>query len=508
MSSDDTPDVLVFNPLPWERELRGPIPNHVIEPRGEPGDPTAGRHFQDRDRNRGLPAAFGDGSEDPLAPSGTVLPPTTVPGYGYAVVSSDALVEVDPVTFSERRTVETESYRLRFDRDRGGISSFYDKRTGEELRDADAEWPLAGFVHEQVADTEHPNPRQLLFDFSDVDWGVAAAGLPGAESGFNPDWHAERVGPESVRRHRVYETPLGYDVRQRLAVPHLASDVSLRVLVPHTRRPVVVEAEWTMSQRTHPEATYLAFPFDVPDPTPRIDVGGTPIQPGSNQLPGGCYDYYTVQNWVDVSGPEGGVTVGTPLNPMVQFGGFHFAEDQSAFSPGNGHLYGWITNNYWDTNFRAHQPGRVRARYHLYPHTGFDEDRAHRVGRNAAHWQPAAQTCAEPTTSDAPLPAEGQLLDLPEPPVLVLQVRPTAEDGGVFHPGGAERDDRMLLVLRNASDSPSEATVGNATLAVTDAERTDPYGRAADGSLSTTEDGVELELEARETAGVVLTTTV
>lgn len=507
MSEESETGVFVFNPLPWERELRGPVAEHVLDPRGEPGDPTAGRHFQDRDKERGLPAAFADGTDDPMAPSGTVLPPTSVPGYGYALVSSDDLVEVDPVTFSERATVETDAYALRFDRDRGGIASLRDRQLGRELVDTTADWPLAGFVHEQVADTEHPSPRQLLFDFADVDWGVAAAGLPGAESGFNPDWRAERRGPERVRRHRVYETPLGYDVRQRLAVPHLESDVSLRVLVPDGRRPIVVEATWAMSQRTHPEATYLAFPFDVPDPTPRIDVGGTPVRPGADQLPGGCYDYYTTQHWVDVSGADAGVTVGTPLNPVVQFGDFHFGEVQSSFDPADGHLYGWVTNNYWDTNFRASQPGRVRARYHLSPHDGFDETRAHRVGRDAAHWEPAAQTLAEPPAADVGFAARGQLLDLPEPPVLVLQVRSAGTDDGIFHPGGPTVDDRILLVLRNASDESATATVQSTELAVTDAERTDPYGSSTAETLAVADGTVDVELGGRETVGLLLSAT-
>ena len=49
-------------------------------------------------------------------------------------------------------------------------------------------------------------------------------------------------------------------------------------------------------------------------------------------------------------------------------------------------VLGWVTNNYWETNFRAHQPGAVSARYRLVPHAGPCDEAAAcvRVGDPAA----------------------------------------------------------------------------------------------------------------------------
>lgn len=212
-ANEDHHEVLVFNPLPWSREISGRVPEHVLQIRGTVGDTTSGRHFQDRDPERGLPAAMQEGAEsDVNGPTGYVLPPTEIPGFGYTVVTPADIQEQSEAAFDERTTVETASHHVVFDRKQGGIKRWRSKTLDREVVDDDSAYPLGGFVHEEVADKGHPHPRQLLFDFGDVDWGASAAGLPGTERGFNSDWHAHRTVPNAVVRHRVYETPLGYDV--------------------------------------------------------------------------------------------------------------------------------------------------------------------------------------------------------------------------------------------------------------------------------------------------------
>jgi hypothetical protein len=55
---------------------------------------------------------------------------------------------------------------------------------------------------------------------------------------------------------------------------------------------------------------------------------------------------------------------------MVQFGDFHFESNQPGFSIDRPTLLGWVTNTYWETNFRTHQSGGVHARYQVYPRAG------------------------------------------------------------------------------------------------------------------------------------------
>ena len=508
----DTDGIFLFNPLPWERELSGPIADQVVNPRGVPDDETAGRHFQDRDRHRLAPSGFVDDEEieSMFDPEGYYLPSTTVPGYGWTVVPKDDLISIEESSFNERSTVETDQYVITFDRDTGGIASWYDRERDCEWVDATAEYPLAGFVHEEVVDDETDRPRKRLFDYpSDVeDRHAAVAGILDAPRGFRSDWYAARSGPDRVLQHRVYDAPEGYEVRQILDTPQVQSNVVLRFSVPADDDTITVDARWDMDLQTQPEATYLTFPFDLNDPTPRLDVGAQAMEPGEDQLPGSVYDYYTVQHWADLSDPDRGVTVGCPLNPLVQFGDFNFAENKQTFDLERPLLLGWVTNNYWDTNFRAHQPGHVHARYHLTPHDEFDEATAHRSGMESTHHEPLAQTLGEGTVDDPPIQGAGQFLDLPEPLVLVTQVRPVDADTGVFHPELEtvdERDDDVLVCLRNASDDGRTAQIGHGELEIDIAARTDPTGKLTEEKLRVTDDGVAVQMDGRETITVRLT---
>jgi len=520
VAGDDN-KVLLFNPLPWQRNVFGPLPEHIVEPRGTTDDKTAGRHFQDRNAKQNeLPTrAKGIGNNSSLEwtkPSTSLIPPTEVPGYGYKLVSEEELIKPTEPSFDDRATVETERYSITFDLEVGGISRWYDKSLDHEWVDEAAGFPLAGFIHEQVAD-KRGSPRQKLFNFGEADseeWHASAAGIVDSERGFQPDWDATRTGPEKLLRHRVYETPLGYTVSQHLEVPEFESFVKVEILLPKINDRVIVEASWTMGLETRPEATYLAFPFNLERPSAHLDVGGKGVKPGEDQLENSVHDYFSVQRWVDISGTNCGMTIGTPINPLVQFDDFHFADNQSAFSLDRALFLGWITNNYWDTNFRAHQPGQVRARYHLSPHRGpFRESYAHRVGMEAEHKTPLAQTLSEEQVSNPSLSPDSSLLDLPEPPILVLQIRPAQEYSGIPDSGFGKQAsyigvDSLIILLRNSDKNTSTASINSSALTIQAANRVNPLGNETLERLAVKDGKVQLDFPSQELVAIKLKTTV
>ncbi|MCI0398426.1 MAG: glycosyl hydrolase-related protein, partial [Chloroflexi bacterium] len=444
-------DLFLFNPLPWPRLLAGQVPQWVVSPRGIATDMTAGRHFQDRfthvDVVLDTAVALGARSAEPSY----LLPAVTVPGFGYTIVPRADLIDVQATTaVSEDAVVENEHYHLTFDVQRGGILSWTDKRLRHDWVDRDADFPFHSFVHERVSGATHPWPRQLLFE---MPWISEYVERP---RGWKTDWPAERRQAGEVLSHRVYRTPLGFKVIQSLQAPGCAGPLWQSVFVPAFDDFIECEAWWEMGLEVHPEATYLLFPFNVPQATARLDLGGQVIRPGADQLPGVCRDYFTVQQWVDFSNDQLGVTVALPDNPMVQFGHFHFGHNQADFVLERPLLLGWVTNNYWETNFRAHQPGRIHARYRLWPHVGgFNEAQAHRFGLEAANAQPLLQHLGEERADGRPLlPALGSLLRLPgctgeALPVLTLHVKPARDQQGV------------IVRLLNTSDEEQQVEIGS-----------------------------------------------
>ncbi len=472
-------DLLVFNSLPWARKVTGDVPFFVLNPRGVPEDTTAGRHHQDRSS-----VVNNDfwGDQDRF-----VLPPTELPPLGYKVIKRDDLAKP---TFkaSSDATVENHRYHVTFNRDTGGIMSIYDKSLDWELVDHMSSIPMNGFVHECVADENATWPRQRLFH---QEWHADLAEIP---PGWQRGWHAKRSGPTRVIKHEVQRRIDGLMVVQTLEAPGVAGDLIQRTFLPNYADYIEFSAVFNMSLNTHPEATYLAFPFNVPEATTRYDLGPQSVVAGEEQLPGVCRDYFTVQGWVDFSNGERGVTVATPDNPLVQFGGFHFGDFQREFKLERATLLGWIANNYWETNFRAHQPGRVSARYRMLPHDGeFDENRAHRFGLEAMAAQPILQHMGEPKANSAALPQEGTLLELPVAPIETLHMLHSPEHDGI------------LLRLINASDNQQTAQILSGLLKIAAAHQCDLFGQPVE-ALPVKAGVVTLEVPARRVAILLLKT--
>jgi hypothetical protein len=474
----DPDELLIFNPLPWARSISGPISRHVIIPRGLPDDATAGRLYQDRFA-RPTDVWTNNEMREYNGGLGWWLPPTEVPALGYTLVSMSDLSSMQAADVGEDRTVENHRYRLTFDLDSGGVISLYDKHLEREWIDRTADYALHGFVHETVADHDHEWPRKLLFD---MDW----APMPETERGWKPAWPARRTKPTQVVWHKVYRLPFATIVEQMLEHPHVGR-LCQRVLLPHHADHIECQAEWQMGLTEHPEATYLLFPFDLPHAQARFDVGGVPVRPHRDQLPGVCRDYFTVQGWVDFNDGAQGVTIATPDNPLIQLGTFNFAQNHADFKLERAMLLGWVTNNYWETNFPAYQPGIVTARYHILPYAGtFDEARAQRFAAEAAHQRPLVQHLGAAPLSPA-LPASGTLLRLPEPPIVVLSCT-RAQDG-------------ITLTLFNASEEARSAKIEAALLTIQQAWACDLFGRS-ERELAVIDRAVEVRLAARRLATV------
>jgi alpha-mannosidase len=191
-----------------------------------------------------------------------------------------------------------------------------------------------------------------------------------------------------------------------------------------------------------------------------------------------------VQGWVDFNNGERGVTIATPENPLVQLGDFHFAHNQREISLERAMFLGWVTNNYWETNFPGAQPGTVTARYAILPYVGdFDEFRAHKFAAETEHSRPLVQHLGEPAAPEL-LPASGTLFKLPGLPILTLNLR--------------AEGDSALVTLFNASDVAQTATVSSGLIQIKAAHRCDLFGNHLD-TLAVNNGVVAVAIAPRQT---------
>jgi alpha-mannosidase len=472
---NDPSEMVVFNPLPWERTISGPIGKNYMVPRGLPEDSSASRHYFGHFEP---PTDFWTGRSQTNwnGGMGWLLQPVKVPALGYTVVGWDAMSSMMEAEEGDDAVVENERFKVTFDKEQGGVSSLYDKQLGREWVDVSAGHLLHGFVHEEVANHEVIEPRKEMFN---IDWAATTE----TTRGWKPDWQAIRTSPEKVLLHKTYRLPFGITVEQVVDHGKLGR-ISQRVFLPDDCSHIEFQSEWQMGTDEHPEATYLLFPFNLPGAQARYNVDGVAVRPHLDQLPGCCRDYFTVQNWVDFNDGKAGMTVALPENPMVQLGDFNFAKDQQELTPGRALLLGWVTNNYWETNFPATQPGVVCAHYALRPYSGaFDETAANRFAADYENSRPVLQPLGEPAEADQ-LPVSGSLLNLPHPPVLVQNLRSTKE--------GA------LLTLFNASDQPQAAAVAAGLASFTRANRCDLFDTALE-ALPVNNSSVSVTIAPRQT---------
>ncbi len=121
------------------------------------------------------------------------------------------------------------------------------------------------------------------------------------------------------------------------------------------------------------EGVHFGFSFNVPNGVMRMDVPWGVVRPETDQIPGACKNWFTVQRWVDISNEDRGITWFTPDAPLVQAGGITAnligaLPDTRAWKnriePGQS-VYSWAMNNHWHTNYRAEQEGPTVFRYYL-----------------------------------------------------------------------------------------------------------------------------------------------
>lgn len=396
----DTDGILVVNPLPYPATFRGMVPAGVEHSRGGfSGDPTAQRHYQDR--NIDFDRVFSDaGYGDTWGQSPhSLMQPVTLPPFGYQVFSRKNLL-VDPrVDRKECGFVENPVENVHLDSEIG------------LCRWRDLVTKPFGRLRQEVP-VDPAMTQDALFQ---MDWGASEIEIP---SGWiqPPPYRLLENGP--IESWRVIQIPLGTWVefiqdgcRTILEFPADADWIGLTL-------------EWVEPWDPSPRARYVDLPFDIPGAVARIDGGGCVYRPGFDQIPGCCHDHFTAQTFVDISNGERGVVVACSFNPLFMFGGPMFGRAASRFEQDASHLVGMVTNNYWQCNCDPVQPGSVRAQYRFLPYNGaFSEERSRQFGAEHSVRFPVLQRLDEPKKTGMDRSPEGVFFELEPGPVRPAEIQ-------------------------------------------------------------------------------------
>jgi len=262
-----------------------------------------------------------------------------------------------PRTSLTSNGIENDYFRIVFDPQAGSIKSLIDKKLGLEMIDSDADWQLGAVVHENLLGNRRQMERYTLTEY-------------------------KRTGLRDARVRAGTNGPIYQTVIVEGKLDGCEENFGVRIeirLFYHEKR---IELHYALRNLplTDPHGIYVAFPFKLEDAKLYFDVQGGVVSPGVNQLESSASEWNTVQNFVAARNDKSQFVVGSNLIPLFQLGNMISAQFQRNKTYEFPHVYSWITNNYWVTNFRASQEGEIRWNYYLTSDSDLSDSFATRFG--------------------------------------------------------------------------------------------------------------------------------
>jgi alpha-mannosidase len=384
-------DLVVFNPLAWSRT------DLVTTAQADA--------VQDVQTKRKIPCQA-------LPEGGSCFVASDLPSVGYRSYRRVAPAEpaVNAVSFSVAQ-MENEFYRVSLDPKSGALNSILDKETGRELIDAESEYRLGELIYVSGGEGSYAVHSDLK-------------GLPAPKF----TYHRQN----GVRVSQISGPVFGELTSE--ATAEKFPKITLRVRLYHGLKRVDVRCELDKEETTAKEAAYIAFPFAF-----EVERGGLWLEypdaitePLKDQHSSACRDWYAVQRWLAASDGEATVVLSPLDSPLVTLGGMTASTWPRQLSLKRAHVFAYVMNNYWHTNYKASQGGRQVFRFSLTSARG-GFSRREAVARGWEMYAPAvAQSGGGPLKPVLSAPT-GSLVGV-EPAGLPLMAFKQAEDekGFVF----------------------------------------------------------------------------
>ena len=326
----------------------------------------------------------------------TFLAVKDVPSCGYRVLQCGPQSDVPTARPADGTTIESRFYRVAFDPATGAITSLLDKELGRELVDSEAPYQLNHYLY------------------------VAGGKGTSIEGGGGPAAELAISTPEKATLRVLDLGELG----QRMIVETSAAmtpKITIEVTVWNDAKRVDVVNRLAKTLTYEKEAVYFAFPFAATEPVFRYEVPCAILRPDRDMLPGACLDWFTVQHFVDIESAGATITWATPDAPLVCFQDINRGKWQTELPMTGGHVYAYVMNNYWFTNYLAGQEGQFRFRFSITSRPKSCNVAAARFGWGASNPLVAVKADANPA---GPLAAEGaSLVEIAEPNVLLIGMK-------------------------------------------------------------------------------------
>ncbi|UJH68497.1 glycoside hydrolase family 38 C-terminal domain-containing protein [Allomuricauda sp. SCSIO 65647] len=419
------PTVAVFNTLNWKRS--GPV-NVYIDHELLPLD----KDYKIVDENGHAIQVQRISSR----PDGSTykLWAIDVPPMGYAtfrIVLEDRKGEkVNVTNHQDNSILENQYYRLKIDRAKGVITGIFDKELGKELVDTNSTAKLGEFIYEE------PEDRKSMERLTNTSRDTVYVPIKRKVSGLTD------ITVSDIKKNALWKS-----VAVNGKIDGCADErgVNLEIRLYHTAKKIELSYSMVKLPVISPEGVYIAFPFGMNDNDElAFDVQGGVVNPGANQLEGTSADWNVIQNFAAVQNDNAQIVFSSNDVPLVHFGDINTGRFYYKRKPKNSHIYSWVLNNYWATNFKASQDGEMKWSYFLTSSSNASNTFATKFGWNQRVGMAGRLVPSDKDSKIEKIPSRS-ILSLDVPNLLLVNARPTASnDGVILHLREIEGDHAIL----------------------------------------------------------------
>ncbi|MBK8946895.1 MAG: glycosyl hydrolase family 38 [Ignavibacteriae bacterium] len=329
----ETPTIAIFNTLNWQRSgLTNIYIDHQIIPRN--------RKFKIVDFEGNEVFAQQQSSRE----DGTYwnIWAQNIPSMGYKLYKIIVENELSslPIIEKETQQFENQFYKIVLDTEIGAVKSIFDKEMNTELIDQNSDWKLGQFIYEELSN------RNQLERFTLDDQPVRTT--------------LTNVEFKGVKKGNIWNSIYLSGKNEKCCGN---SEINLEIRLFNFEKRIDINYSINKLAITNPEAVYVAFPFTLPNSKITFEAQGGIVEPGKDQIPGTSTDWNIIQNFATIKNENAQIIFSSNDIPLVHLGGLNIGEFKYVAAPENTHIYSWVLNNYWVTNFRASQDGELKWSY-------------------------------------------------------------------------------------------------------------------------------------------------
>jgi alpha-mannosidase len=261
-----------------------------------------------------------------------------VPALGYKLFAiADARPESEKPAAGD--TLDNRYYTVRFDPATGAVSSIFDKELGRELVDAASGYGANAYLYalggEGSSLLDHGGKPPVLDVRTCTHPSFSKLSLPGRQ--------VMRITCDAPFANSFVSEVVLHDDRKRIDFVNRFDKIA----------------------NLAKEGGYFAFPFAFDHPAIRLEIPDGVMRPDLDQFPGACRDWYAVQHFLTIGDTAATVAWTALDSPLVTLEDINRGQWRQHLAIENGHLFAYVFNNFWWTNYKASQAGPLTFRFAL-----------------------------------------------------------------------------------------------------------------------------------------------